>query len=212
MARRTKVCENCSSEVSLSNYEKHFLSKKCLSGGKQIKKPSLSCVHCDSLFETPTGRGVHEVQCEANPNRRILNLGRTSWNKGFRSKPDTRNPEFIGQRGGYRPGAGRSKKFHVLDSFGKEVCLQSTFELKCSELLNELNIKWIRPSALKYDNKNYFADFYLPEFNLYLDPKNSYKAKLDTTKIEKVKEQNHVKVFILLEEHLTLEYIKSLCN
>lgn len=84
--------------------------------------------------------------------------------------------------------------------------------MKCSELLNELQIAWIRPSALKYDNKNYFADFYLPEFDLYLDPKNNYKAKLDQTKIDKVKEQNNVKVFILLEEQLTVEYIKSLCS
>jgi len=114
--------------------------------------------------------------------------------------------------GGYQPLAGRSKKFHVLDSFGKEVCLQSTFELKCSELLNELEIKWTRPSSLKYDNKNYFPDFYLPEFDLYLDPKNNYKAKLDKIKIDKVKQQNNVKVFILLEEHLTLDYIKSLCS
>jgi hypothetical protein len=114
--------------------------------------------------------------------------------------------------GGYRENAGRSKKFRVLDSYGKETVLQSTYELKCSEILNELGIEWIRPKALKYDNKNYFADFYLPKIDMYLDPKNSYKARLDLEKINKVIEQNNVKVVILLEEHLTLEHIKQLCS
>jgi hypothetical protein len=162
----------------------------------------------------------HVKFCDLNPNKNSYKNsagskyeeGRYSWNKGHRSKPDTRNPEYVGKHGGYRENAGRSKKFKVEDSFGKETTLQSTYELRCSEILNELSIKWIRPKALKYDNKNYFADFYLPDFDLYLDPKNDYKAKLDKDKIDKVKTQNSVKVYILLEEHLTQDYIKSLCN
>lgn len=114
--------------------------------------------------------------------------------------------------GGYRENAGRSQKHRVTDSFGKETVLQSSYELTCSQLLNELNIQWVRPKALKYDGRNYFPDFYLPEYDLYLDPKNAYKATLDQEKIRKVCEQNKVKVVILLQEQLTLEYIKSLCN
>jgi hypothetical protein len=112
--------------------------------------------------------------------------------------------------GGYRENAGHSKKFKVVDSFGKETTLQSSYELRCSELLNGLGIKWLRPKALKYDNKNYFADFYLPELDIWLDPKNAYKAKQDYDKIKKVIEQNNVKLFVLLEEQLTTEYIVSI--
>lgn len=111
--------------------------------------------------------------------------------------------------GGYRPNAGRTKKFKVQDSYGKEVVLQSTYELKCSEILNSLNIRWIRPTSLLYDGKRYFADFYLTDYNLYLDPKNSYKARQDREKIEKVINQNNVKVLVLLQEHLTKEFIAS---
>ena len=114
--------------------------------------------------------------------------------------------------GGYKENAGRSKKFKVIDSFGKETVLQSTYELRCSEILNEMNIKWIRPKALKYDGRNYFADFYLPDYDVWLDPKNSYKAKQDEEKIRKVIEQNNVKLHILLEEHLTKEYIARLAE
>ena len=113
--------------------------------------------------------------------------------------------------GGYVSNAGISKKYRVVDSFGKETVLQSSYELECSLILNEMGIRWIRPKSLKYDNKNYFADFYLPDFNIYLDPKNDYKAKLDKEKISKVIEQNNVRVFILLKEQITKEYINNIC-
>lgn len=112
--------------------------------------------------------------------------------------------------GGYRPNAGRSKKFRVLDSFGTEVVLQSTYELECSKILNELNISWVRPKALKYNNRNYFADFYLVDYDIYLDPKNNFKATQDRDKIQNVIDQNNVRVYILLKEHLTTTYIKML--
>ena len=114
--------------------------------------------------------------------------------------------------GGYRENAGHSKKFKVIDSFGKEVTLQSTYELTCSQILNTLGIKWIRPKSLKYDERHYFADFYLPDFDVWLDPKNDHKAKGDEEKIRKVIEQNKIKLFVLLKHHLTEEYIKQLCS
>lgn len=114
--------------------------------------------------------------------------------------------------GGYRAGAGRSKKFFVNDSFGKQVCLQSTFELKCAEILNELNIQWIRPSYIKYDTKKYFPDFYLVDHDIYLDPKNNFLAIKDKDKIDRVCDQNDVTVIILTEEKLTTEYICALVS
>jgi hypothetical protein len=156
--------------------------------------------------------------------------GRPSWNKGLKGDPRCSRKGIIGHSqseetkaklsavaklrgfGGYRPNAGTSKKYRVLDSFGKVTVLQSSYELKCSIILDDLGIKWFRPKALKYNGKNYFADFYLPDYDIYLDPKNSYKAKLDREKIEMVKEQNCVNVYILLEEHLTAMYIKGLCS
>lgn len=210
MSRNTKNCPNCNSDVSLSNFNKHYLSKNCLSGGKQVANPSVFCCFCNKEFSSPVGRGIHEVQCELNPVGRKLNSGNTAWNKGNRSKPDMRNPEYIGKIGGYRPNAGRSKKFKVIDSFGKETVLQSTYELECAKLLNSMNIKWNRPRALKYNSKNYFADFYLPDYSVYLDPKNSYKAKLDAIKIAAVIAENNVKLFVLLKEQINEEYIRLL--
>jgi len=113
--------------------------------------------------------------------------------------------------GGYRKGAGRSKKFYYNDSFGKQVCLQSTYELRCAEILDTLGIKWIRPKYIKYNiNKKYFPDFYLVDYDIYLDPKNNFLAIQDEEKITCVCEQNNVIVLILTEDKLNEEYIKSL--
>ena len=191
-----------------------------------------SCIKCKK--ETTTGQLTrnHGDKCPAAqpPVRFPANHGRPAWNKGLKGHPKcsrkgrkgtpltdkqkARLSELAKERGfgGYQPNAGFSKKFKVVDSYGTAVCLQSTYELRCSELLHELGIKWVRPKALKYDSKNYFADFYLPEFDLYLDPKNNYKATLDKEKIEKVCNQNNVKVIILLEKDLNVESIKQLCS
>jgi len=210
-------CVICKSNVATSQLSKHYGSKLCLSGGKYV--PMLECPYCSKTKDDMIEDFANHVKyCDLNPNRNFYKNsggksyaeGRVAWNKGQRSKPDTRNPDYVGKHGGYRENAGISKKFKVSDSFGKETTLQSTYELKCSGILNELGIKWIRPKALKYDNKNYFADFYLPDFDLYLDPKNNYKATLDKDKIEKVIQQNKVKVLILLEDQLTQEYIASI--
>lgn len=92
--------------------------------------------------------------------------------------------------GGYRENAGYSKKFYVSDSFGTRTCLQSSHELALSEMLNERGIIWRREGCFWYDDKRYFPDFYLVDFDIYLDVKNEYLIKIDAEKITKVIEQN----------------------
>ena len=191
-----------------------------------------NCKFCTKQCKNANSFRNHERLCSQNPDRKYVShtLGKAAWNKGLTketsaslaqasatlksngrggwSKLASSNGGKLG--GGYRERAGRSKKFVVKDSFGNEVCLQSTYELKCSEILNELGVKWLRPKSLKYDGKNYFADFYLPEANIYLDPKNTYKALCDQDKIRKVQDQNKVRVIVLLKDDLTKEVISAL--
>lgn len=195
----------------------------------------LFCKFCQKECKNKNSHSNHQRLCPKNDNRNYVSNtlsknGHIAWNKGLIGHPKCsrkgikgtprseetkkRLSEVAKERGfgGYQPNAGISKKFYVNDSYGNLICLQSTYELKCSEILNELKINWIRPKSLKYDNKNYFADFYLPDYKIYLDPKNSYKAKIDLTKIQKVIEQNNVTVHILIECQLTSNYIQSLLS
>ncbi len=189
-----------------------------------------SCLKCRR--ETTTGQltrshtvGICPSVIPAIPVRRV------AWNKGKTASTDVRvQLKSLGQLGkshtvsaatkarlsivakargfgGYQPLAGRTKKFKVFDSYGNSTTLQSTYEYACFEILCELGVNWIRPKALKYDGKNYFADFYLVDFEVWLDPKNDYKAKCDAEKIRKVKEQNNVKLYVLTKEQLTKQFI-----
>lgn len=179
------------------------------------------CCNVCSKYITPNNIERHERSCKGiipkkirgidfDPNRGYKAGTRTAWNKGIKSKQDLRDPEYIGKIGGYRANAGRSKKFKVVDSFGSSTTLQSTYELKCKEILDQIGILWVRPKALKYDNRNYFADFYLPEYDIWLDPKNDYKAKQDEEKIRKVIKQNNVNLYVLRYDQINVEYITSL--
>lgn len=78
----------------------------------------------------------------------------------------------------------------------KGVMMDSSWEVKVAILLDELNIAWYRPSQPLHwtDSKNksrkYFPDFYLKDFNLYLDPKNPIAFAKQQEKINYFKTKN----------------------
>jgi len=97
---------------------------------------------------------------------------------------------------------------------GETVMLDSEWERTVAKNLDNANIKWIRPKPLKwYDSEgwrhNYFSDFYIPEWDVYLDPKNDWveidqKEKLDYLRL------NYDNIFILKKHQLDIESIKNL--
>lgn len=100
---------------------------------------------------------------------------------------------------------------------------QSSFEVKLAKELDKNNINWTKPEPLTYTDTNgkshkYIPDFYLPSYNVYLDPKNDflienvnpYFGYYDTDKIKWVEQQNNVRILILNEQQLYWKYIKSM--
>jgi len=92
-------------------------------------------------------------------------------------------------------------KKHYTRYFNKwvnsEVILESSWEVKTAEKLDELNIKWERPKCIKWRDSNnidrvYFPDFYLNDFDIYLDPKNPYCMKLDAEKMKIISEKVNI--------------------
>ncbi len=101
--------------------------------------------------------------------------------------------------------------------------LGSSYEYKVALSLDENYIKWIKPKPLKYVDikgkiRNYFPDFFLPEYNVFLDPKNDFLIKhvnpetgfRDSDKIKWASEFNKVKIIILDKNQLTWKCIKDL--
>lgn len=81
------------------------------------------------------------------------------------------------------------------------VMLDSSWELALAKRLDELEIKWERPEPLKWIDQdglihNYFPDFYLPDYDIYLDPKNPRAAEVQKKKIDILKSTYHNLIFI----------------
>lgn len=65
----------------------------------------------------------------------------------------------------------------------------SSWEVIVAKYLDANNIAWTIPAPIIwYDSSNkshkYYADFYLPQINLYLDPKNPYVIRITQNKLD----------------------------
>ena len=84
----------------------------------------------------------------------------------------------------------------------KDIALDSSWELELAKSLDENNIKWVRPEPLKWLDENnlehnYFPDFYLPEYDIFVDPKNKHAFNVQKHKIEQLKKQFTNIVFLV---------------
>lgn len=101
---------------------------------------------------------------------------------------------------------------------GKTISLQSSYEVRVAESLDSCKVRWKRPSYLYWKDKNeevhrYYPDFYLLDYDVFLDPKNDYLISIDKEKISRVIMQNQVKVLLLDKDHLSWsEIYKLICR
>jgi hypothetical protein len=97
-----------------------------------------------------------------------------------------------------------TQKYKKLD--GSEVLMDSSWEVALATRLDSLGVEWIRPEPLPWvdslnHTRNYFSDFYLPKYDVYLDPKNSaaYSNQIEKIKVISAKYPN-VKILRTLKE------------
>ena len=93
--------------------------------------------------------------------------------------------------------------------------LDSSYELTLVQDLDKNNIKWERPKPLMWEKDGnthrYYPDFFLPDYNIYIDTKNDYLINhvnprfgiTDVEKIHLVEQQNGIKVYILDKDNLS---------
>lgn len=101
----------------------------------------------------------------------------------------------------------------------KGITFDSLWEKKVAIFLDSKNMNWTRPtdSLPWFDNtgkeRKYFPDFYLPDYDIYLDPKNRQVQKDQIEKIQYLKE-NYTNIIIgTLDEVLAyLEGVEPSCN
>ena len=92
----------------------------------------------------------------------------------------------------------------------KGILLESSWELALATRLDNIGVEWTRPAPIPWTDKeglkhNYFPDFYLPEYDLYLDPKNPQARKVQKKKLEILLTQ-YKNIVILLTKKECEEY------
>ena len=91
---------------------------------------------------------------------------------------------------------------------GKEVKMDSTWEVACASKLDMLGVRWDRDKTIRLNyltrgkrKRYYIPDFYLPDYDLYIEVKG-YWTDAAKHKMNDVQARNPVRIIILesLEE------------
>jgi hypothetical protein len=217
-------CENCEKEHDGTYGSGRFCSPKCARSfstkekrsdinDKVSKKMSSDIINkkcefsnCNNiLIQTIKNRKRFcNVICSNNHNNSLPEKRKKSSETAIKNN-------FGGNRNKYAYGWYESK-------YAGKVFLESSYEYKVALELDENNISWIRPKYIKWFDLNinkdrkYYPDFYLVDYNIYLDPKNDYLITQDEEKIKQVIIQNNIIIIILDKNNLTWNNIKKIIS
>lgn len=108
----------------------------------------------------------------------------------------------------------KNSKYSINFEYKPGIILESSYEVETAKILDALNIDWIKVrTGYKWNDngkiRRYVPDFFLPQYNVFLDPKNDFLIKKDKTKIESAMEMNSITVILLSKDELNIESIKS---
>ena len=160
------------------------------------------CKYCSmdlGLISVPSQRKNHVRWCPKKPpntgfknhfdKAKSLGIAIVPWNKG---KPGRRGWHHTEERKRLLSEKARKSKHRRLRkgvSFYRGIMMDSSWEVELAKRLDSLGVVWTRPEPIEWIDSeekthNYFPDFYLPDYDLYLDPKNPHAYNVQRKKIE----------------------------
>lgn len=145
-------------------------------------KPNMTCIICHNNTNTK-----HRKTCSKECYRILTKL------------QSQKHPKCGGQK--------HTKRTKISNNKGVIFVAESSYEVSLSEILNCLDIEWSRPSFFWYTDTNgnqrrYYPDFYLPTYDLYIDPKNEYLIKTDIDKIIRTAKENNIRIIVLGKDRI----------
>lgn len=103
-----------------------------------------------------------------------------------------------------------STEWYSISNGKKEIKVQGTWELKVAEWLNSNNIYWIRKRIQFKGHRRYTPDFYLPNYDIWLEVKG-YMKDQDVYKMKTVLEEHQIDLRIIEKKEIEmLDMIKSI--
>lgn len=110
----------------------------------------------------------------------------------------------------------RQKPF--LSKYYGQITLDSSWEVILAQSLEDNDIKWNKPKYIiwfdaKEKSHRYFPDFYLPDYDIYLEPKNLYLMKKDKYKMDYVMSHYKINLYLLTNvKMLSWEAVKKMVH
>ena len=203
-----------------------------------------TCKYCGKIWKNENSKRTHERFCNLNPNREPRYLSNSGWSKGLTKDTDPRvkrmSEALKGKPSTFKGKthsdsvkkamSERAKQNKYEERFGKrksfiykDCSFGSSYEVKLAKILDEHDIKWVKPGRFPYHDSlgeihHYTPDLYVPEYDIYFDPKNDFLIENvnpnmgynDVEKITWVCQENHITVFILNKTQINWEYIKTI--
>ena len=207
------------------------------------------CKFCNQPRKNRRSLGTHQVRCKMNPSRidPVIDYKRrktsNQWIKAIEENKPAPVHVHKGTIGNWlgkkHSTASKLKMSMIAKEQGRGgvkasrriiyngIKLGSTYEETLAIDLDKHSISWIIPKRFKYIDPNgidrhYTSDFYLIDYDVYVDPKNDFLINkpnpkygyLDIDKIRCVANQNFIRIFILNKDELSwnILYNKILNN
>lgn len=175
--------------------------------GKKVqihRKINFTCCFCKKEFfdKNLEYRTQHQNHCKMNPNA-------VPYKGHLHTEEEKKHLSECAKRNNFG-GWHTSKSIEY-----NGIKLDSSYELTLVQDLDKNNIKWERPKPLMWEKDGnihrYYPDFFLPDYNIYIDTKNDYLINYvnprfgitDVEKIHLVEQQNGIKVYILDKDNLS---------
>lgn len=211
-----KLCTQCNEIIDYTHQKNTFCSRSCsaifsnnrrtINGFKQSEKQKLAATNSGKLNYWKT-RPKYTLISFCSVCSKCFPGTRKTCSTECRSTIFSNTAKNNPQMGGNKNT--RAYGWYESPIAGK-IWLESSYELKVAQELDLNSVLWNRPKYLPYGEKKYYADFYLVDYDVYLDPKNDYLITQDMSKINCVQEVNHVRIVVLNKNQLTWFSISKL--
>ena len=161
-----------------------------------------------------------------NPMKLPKNIGKFAGKNNPACRPEVRakisdstkgkRSGILSPRYGKSPpaGAGRGTRMYIIDPTNKNICLRSTFEYRVAKILNNRCIYWeYENEVLLNNNRIWHPDFYLPQYNIFLEVKGwlTPDAKNKLVEYDSIYHDNKL-IIIELSDIIQLENNESILN
>lgn len=229
--KNVKYCKQCNKIII--NYKNEFCSSSCAAtyNNKRIgpynpynpyKSINIQCKQCNVIFtkKNTQHKGICDECRKKEYHKHILTLTCEICNEIFTHYVYMKTCskkcmcKLLSIKHKANPNCGGETNYRKFTYKG--IYMDSSWELEIAQYMDNQNIEWQRTRKIMFwwTDKNglkrrYYPDFYLPKYDLYLDPKNKYLLKLDEYKLNQVIKENNINL-IYGHKNLILEKLMGL--